>query len=643
MNKIKFLTSSLVAAVSAIAICGSVLVQAEDLTWSGATNGVWSTDSGATNWTADSAEIAFTSGDNVTFSGTGLGVPTIILAENISAGSVTVTESGYVLQSAASGNYTLQANSLTLDDERTDGAAHTFTIAENTAVSVGTFAESSGQMDLVVNGSLEVSGEMHVNSSQDESISGSGTISAGSLLYDARQGESFTISVKQAHFGTISEKSGGGESDSTTNFRTIVIGDGTNATTATADKVYIASNSQIEVAANSTLSVGMLSDTSGYHTKIVGDGTFIADSMTFGGRGEVTFAVANAVVGTFGSTEQHTIIIAESSNLTTGALTRTNNVLTLEVDGTLNVAKSYGDNDNFGTGLLSFEGSGDFGNPQYLRGSGTVNAYGIHYRANNSAWLEVSVANLNIGEAGITRVHLGSFKIKTTTVGLYETDNLTLSADLRIDGGSEGTKFKPTEGQQLTLSGVISGSGALVKIGAGDLTLSAANTYTGGTTISEGTVVAAHNNALGTGAVAIAGGQLEVGAGVTFANAISVVLDDSYIIGVGGADGISAFELAGGYAITGEGAINSAITISVAGALDNLGNGVYEFGIVDPDLAGTATINMDALIDAGFNASYENGVITITVPEPAMFGFVAGLVAAATLATKRRRRCRRKA
>ncbi|MCD8284479.1 MAG: autotransporter-associated beta strand repeat-containing protein [Opitutae bacterium] len=638
------MTSSLVAAVSAIAICGGVSAQAEDLTWSGATNGVWSTDSGATNWTDDSAEIAFTSGDNVTFSGAGLGVPTIILAENISAGSVTVTESGYVLQSATSGNYTLQANSLTLDDERTDDAAHTFTIAENTAVSVGTFTESSGQMDLVVNGSLEVSGEMHVNSSQDESISGSGTISVGSLLYDARQGESFTILVKQAHFGTITETTGGGEQDSEANFRTIVIGDGTNATAATADRIYISSNSQIEVAANSTLSVGTFSDTSGYHTKIVGDGTFTADSMTFNGaNGEMTFAVANAVVGTFDNTGTHKVVVAESSNLTTGSLTRTGNVLTLEVDGTLNVTKSYGDNDNFGTGLLSFEGSSDFGYPQYLSGSGTVNAYGIHYRANNKAWLEVSVANLNIGEAGITKVHLGSFKIKTTTVGLYETDNLTLSADLWLDGGSEGTKFKPTEGQQLTLSGVISGSGALVKIGAGDLTLSATNTYTGGTTISEGTVVAAHNNALGTGSVAIAGGQLEVGAGVTFANAISVVLDDSYIIGVGGADGISAFAATGGYAITGAGVLNSAITISVDGALDNLGSGVYEFGIVDPDLAGTATINMDALIDAGFNASYENGVITITVPEPAMFGFVAGLVAVATLATKRRRRCHRKA
>ncbi|EDD5872320.1 autotransporter outer membrane beta-barrel domain-containing protein [Salmonella enterica subsp. enterica serovar Derby] len=52
-----------------------------------------------------------------------------------------------------------------------------------------------------------------------------------------------------------------------------------------------------------------------------------------------------------------------------------------------------------------------------------------------------------------------------------------------------------------TFDNVISGSGQVVKSGDETLTLSGTNTYTGGTTISGGTLIATHVNALGTGAI----------------------------------------------------------------------------------------------------------------------------------------------
>ncbi|EDL4276187.1 fibronectin-binding autotransporter adhesin ShdA, partial [Salmonella enterica subsp. enterica serovar Dublin] len=62
------------------------------------------------------------------------------------------------------------------------------------------------------------------------------------------------------------------------------------------------------------------------------------------------------------------------------------------------------------------------------------------------------------------------------------------------------------------LENTLSGSGSLVKTGTGELTLSGGNDYSGGTTIIGGTLTADHADSLGTGAVANSG-VLQVGEG----------------------------------------------------------------------------------------------------------------------------------
>ena len=56
-------------------------------------------------------------------------------------------------------------------------------------------------------------------------------------------------------------------------------------------------------------------------------------------------------------------------------------------------------------------------------------------------------------------------------------------------------------GASTTLSGVLSGGGSLAKVGNGTLTLSGANTHSGGTAVRGGAVIASQVNALGTGPV----------------------------------------------------------------------------------------------------------------------------------------------
>jgi fibronectin-binding autotransporter adhesin len=75
------------------------------------------------------------------------------------------------------------------------------------------------------------------------------------------------------------------------------------------------------------------------------------------------------------------------------------------------------------------------------------------------------------------------------------------------------------------LAGVISnstGSGTIIQSGTGTTTLSGANTYTGGTTISAGTLNANSSTALGTGAVALSGATLGSTNGSTINNTVNL-------------------------------------------------------------------------------------------------------------------------
>jgi autotransporter-associated beta strand protein len=72
------------------------------------------------------------------------------------------------------------------------------------------------------------------------------------------------------------------------------------------------------------------------------------------------------------------------------------------------------------------------------------------------------------------------------------------------------------------LDQVVSGTGSVIKTGAGLFILGGINTYAGGTTITAGTLQAANVDALGTGAVTLNGGRLQVGAPMFLTNAFKL-------------------------------------------------------------------------------------------------------------------------
>jgi autotransporter-associated beta strand protein len=124
------------------------------------------------------------------------------------------------------------------------------------------------------------------------------------------------------------------------------------------------------------------------------------------------------------------------------------------------------------------------------------------------------------------------------------------------DGGAQVSLHGATltvgaDGTTTTFQGTINGAGALVKTGNGSLTLAGADLFTGGTTLSSGTLAANNDLALGVGLLTLSDGTtLQVGANVSLANPFSI----------NGA--VTLTNVAGPFTLSGPGTLNPGSTLT---------------------------------------------------------------------------------
>ncbi|EFW5772640.1 TPA: fibronectin-binding autotransporter adhesin ShdA [Salmonella enterica] len=317
---------------------------------------------------------------------------------------------------------------------------------------------------------------------------------------------------------------------------------------------------------------------------------------------------ARAAHGTFTVDAGSTFTVTSELDETTATSNWNGSKLTKQGDGTLilsNTGNDYGDTEIDG-GILAAKDAAALG-------TGDVTIA-------ESATLALSQGTLDnnvTGEGQI--VKSGSDELIVTGDNNYSGGTTisggTLTADHADSLGSgdidNSGVLKVGEGE---LENILSGSGSLVKTGTGELTLSGDNTYSGGTTITGGTLTADHADSLGSGDIDNSG-VLKVGEGDlenTLSGSGSLVKTGTGELTLGGDNSYS-----GATTITDGTLIAANVNALGSGNIDNSGtlildaNGAFELANVTTHSGATTALAAGSTLDAGQFTQEDGSTLSI--------------------------------
>jgi len=208
--------------------------------------------------------------------------------------------------------------------------------------------------------------------------------------------------------------------------------------------------------------------------------------------------------------------------------------------------------------------------------------------------ITIKGSGYTLGSKAIT---LGAGGLADSSVAGANTINLgvTFAATRTVTVSNAGTT--------LTISGVISGAGGLTKAGAGTVTLSAANTYTGVTTINAGTIAIAADAGLGAAPGAPTAGKLTFGGG-TLRTTASFTLAANRGIALTGAGTISTNP---GTTLTYGGIIAGASPLTKAGTGTLIVSGANTYTGATAITAGTLQLGATNAVPSGSAVTVSGG------------------------------------
>ncbi|MBN2579073.1 MAG: autotransporter-associated beta strand repeat-containing protein [Pirellulales bacterium] len=277
-------------------------------------------------------------------------------------------------------------------------------------------------------------------------------------------------------------------------------------------------------------------------------------------------------------------------NITGGTVTSDTSFISFSYSDSSGVVTVDGSTSTWNSGDLFL---GCFGTGSVTQNSGTVSIDGtLYFSYYDSA--SIGTYNLNGGTLIIKSINKGSGTATFNFGGgtLQPSDAFSTSLPMILTGDS-GNANVDTSGHDVTLSGILSGIGGINKLGTGTLTLSALETYSGDTTVSDGTLVFA-------GGIDAGGTMLiDVQSGTAVFSTTDIGRSDLDIITAAGA----TFEIAEGTHVVGE--------IS-GGGMTRVDSGAS---------LTAASITQGTLIIGGTGA----GSGAVAVPEPAVWVMLGGV------------------
>ncbi|MCL4207851.1 MAG: autotransporter-associated beta strand repeat-containing protein, partial [Pirellulaceae bacterium] len=230
--------------------------------------------------------------------------------------------------------------------------------------------------------------------------------------------------------------------------------------------------------------------------------------------------------------------------------------------------------------------------------------FGGAFIVNGGSYSATTLASTQaITVTGVDAAQTAIFAALTTASG----QNITIQGSSNLTVG---------DANSTTIAGVISGSGSLTKQGAGTVTLTSGNTFTGGVTLSAGTLDIQNNSALGTGTFTIAGGTIQTTSGarqlgnaVVISGDFSVGSTNNITLANGGTNGISLNAGTRTVTVT-NGSMNLFFDGEVSnGGLIKNGSGRLALNRVNT-FTGGATVNAGTL-SFGSNSGAGSGTLTI--------------------------------